>query len=68
MTDFTYPINTASKMAQRLFDIVSPLFPVLAIYVFVLLRVRVSVSVAVLLVNTFYAWSSKGGNPVQSAA
>ncbi len=36
MTDFTYPINTASKHAQRLFDIVSasmqilsfhPLFP-----------------------------------------
>ena len=25
MTDFTYPINTPSKMAQRLFDIVGPL-------------------------------------------
>ena len=30
MTDFTYPINTASKTAQRLFDIVRP--PSLALH------------------------------------
>ena len=29
MTDFTYPINTASKSAQRLFDIVRPHSPAL---------------------------------------
>lgn len=27
LTDFTYPINTASKTAQRLFDIVRTLPP-----------------------------------------
>ena len=32
MTDFTYPINTASKQAQRLFDIVSASMQTLSLH------------------------------------
>ena len=32
MTDFTYPINTASKQAQRLFDIVSTFVHTLSLH------------------------------------
>ena len=39
MTDFTYPINTASKQAQRLFDIVSESMPSLSLHLLFLLPV-----------------------------